>query len=97
MDQVEVPEGRPAKSYHIRIDCKRAIVRQGGEIDGLYAVFFGTPTPRAGLVICGRAVEPAQAEVRGENCNFMSALGEAAREGAYLHDGAAAVLEWEVR
>ena len=97
MDQVEVPEGSPAKSYHIRIDGQRAIVRERGEVDGLDPIFFGAPAPRAGLEIHSGAVEPAQAEVRGKNCDLMAALGEAAREGAHFDDGAAAVLKREVR
>lgn len=97
MDQVEVPEGLPAKSYHIRIDGQRTIVRERGEVDGLDSIFFGAPTPWAGLVIRGGTVETSQAQIRGEHCDLISTLGEAAGEGANFDDRAATVLEREVR
>src|SRR6266481_6441431 len=47
MDQVEVPEGRPAESYHTRIQRESPIVAQTREVDGFDSVLIGTPSPAA--------------------------------------------------
>ena len=97
MNQVELPEGGPAKAYHIGIESERAIVCESGKINGFDAIFLRAPAPFAGLEGGVEGFVAREAEIRGEHCDLMAAFDEAVSERADFDDGTAAVLEREIR
>lgn len=96
MDLVELPEGRPAESYHMGIHCQRAIVAQGREVDGLDRGFLGSPSPGTALDLHAKPIFLPEAEVRGQDGHLMPAICQTASKRAHFDDWTAAVLKGEV-
>ena len=93
MDQVETPEGTPAKSYHKGIDRESAIMTERGEINDLDAILFGSPAPLAALELHVQPAALAESKVRRQDRYLMPALDEPSREGPHLDHGTSLFLE----
>jgi hypothetical protein len=97
MNQIELPEGSPAKAYHIGVERESAIVCESGKINSLDPIFLSAPAPFAGLEGGVEGFMASQAEIRGEDGDLMAAFDEAVSERADFDDGTTAVLEREIR
>jgi hypothetical protein len=96
MNQVELPEGRPAKSYHTGVHRECAIACEGREVQSFDAVFFGTESPLAGLETQVKVVGLLEPEVSRQHRDLMAALGKPMRQRTDLYHRASLVLEWKI-
>src|ERR1700677_3351408 len=78
------------------INCERPIVSQSGKVECPDAVLSRFPAPWAAFHRQACVIS-AKSQIRGENGDFMSALGQGASQCAYLYDWASAVLKREVK
>src|ERR1700674_172215 len=97
MNQIELPEGRPAESYHTGIQGESAIVAQSREIDCFNTILLCPPPPIAAFNCQPDSIAPRKSKIRRQHRHQVPAMCKSPRQGSYLEDGPATVLKRKVR